>query len=284
VTTFLPTLLCKEAELEALAAAIGEAGISDSELPGIYVEGPFVNPVRRGGIGADTIREPNSAYLGKLINLTKGRLKFMTVAPELPGAREIIARLQAVGVLPCLGHSDCVLERISLPDGRFSITHLFNAMSPFSHKDSGLAMLPFLDRRPYVELNGDGVHVNEAALRVCAAAIDPDRLMLISDAVIAAGMPYGEYSYYGTKIVSGRDGVRYADSGTLMGSNRLVPDVLRNWLAVTGSSVENAVRMLSLTPAQALGIDERRGAIAPGLEAALVVWDGDFESVREIFG
>ncbi len=283
VTTFVPTLLCREAELGALAAAIEASGISEGDLPGMYVEGPFVNPSRRGGIPADTIRDPDSAYLGRLINLTRSRLKLMTVAPELPGAREIIARLLAVGVLPSLGHSDCVLDKVSLPDGRFSITHLFNAMSPFSHREPGLAMLPFLDRRPYVELNGDGVHVNEAALRVCAAAIDPDRLMLISDAVIAAGMPYGEYSYYGTRIVSGPDGVRYAETGILMGSNRLVPDVLRNWLRTTGSSAENAVRMLSLTPAQALGIEKRRGAISPGLDATLVVWEGEFEAVRTIF-
>ncbi|HET7838438.1 MAG TPA: N-acetylglucosamine-6-phosphate deacetylase [Rectinemataceae bacterium] len=284
VTSFVPTLLCREAELSALAAAIEASGIAEDELPGIYVEGPFVNQARRGGIPADTIREPDSAYLGRLINLTRGRLKLMTVAPELPGSREIIARLQAVGVLPCLGHSDCRLDRIRLPDGRFSITHLFNAMSPFSHKEPGLAMLPFLDRRPYVELNGDGVHVNEAALRVCAAAIDPERLILVSDAVIAAGMPHGEYSYYGTRILSGEDGVRYADSGTLMGSNFLAPDVLRNWLAVTGSSAENAVRMLSLTPAQALGMEGRRGAIAAGLDATLVVWEGEFEAVRTIYG
>jgi N-acetylglucosamine-6-phosphate deacetylase len=189
-----------------------------------------------------------------MLNLARGKMALMTLAPELPGYREMLARLEAVGVLPCLGHSDCDIDHITLPSGKFSLTHLFNGMSPISHKTPGLAMLPFLDRKPFVELNADGVHVNEAALRICASALEPDKLMLISDAA----------------------------SGVLTGSRRLAPEILRNWLRVTGSAVENAVRMLTLCPAQALGIDDRRGAIAEGLDAVLVVWKGQFEEVGEI--
>jgi len=284
VTCFVPTLVCREEQIAALAAALDEAGVSETELPGIYVEGPFISEVRRGGIPADTIRDPDIAAAEALIELARGRLKLMTVAPELPGARELMSRLEAAGVLVCLGHSDCDLTAASLPEGRFSVTHLFNAMSPFSHKEAGLAMLPFVDRRPFFELNADGVHVGEVALRACAGGTDPDRLMLISDAVVAAGLPHGDYSYYGMKIVSAEKGVRYADSGILMGSNRLAPEVLLNWLRVTGSSVPSAVRALTLTPARALGLDDRRGAIAPGLMADLVVWKGDFESPSLLLG
>ena len=217
-----------------------------------------------------------------MINLGRGRLALMTLAPELSGYRETLARLEAVGILPCLGHSDCDIDHIQLPSGRFSITHLFNAMSPISHKEPGLAMLPFLDRRAFVELNPDGAHVNEAALRLCALGIEPERLMLISDATSPAGLPPGTYGEGDAALVSGADGVRYVKSGTLMGGRLLAPELLRNWLRVTGCSVPNALRMLSLTPAQALGIDDRRGAIAPGLDAILVVWKGEFEAVSEI--
>jgi N-acetylglucosamine-6-phosphate deacetylase len=217
-----------------------------------------------------------------MLNLARGRMALMTLAPELPGYREMLARLEAVGVLPCLGHSDCDIDRITLPSGKFSVTHLFNAMSPISHKTPGLAMLPFLDRRPFVELNADGVHVNEAALRICASALEPDKLMLISDAAYPAGLPEGRYGTGEEELVSGPDGVRYAASGVLMGSRRLAPDILHNWLRVTGSAVENALRMLTLCPAQALGIDDRRGAIAEGLDATLVVWKGQLEEVEEI--
>jgi len=251
VTTFVPTIVSDLKALADLAAALGEWAPSHELVPGIYVEGPFVSPARRGRIPLSAISDPDSRLLGQMINLARGRMALMTLAPELPGYREILARLEAVGVLPCLGHSDCDIDHITLPSGRFSITHLFNAMSPISHRTPGLAMLPFLDRRAFVELNADGLHVNDAALRVCASALETDRLMLISNAPAAVGAA-------------------------------LAPDILRNWLRVTGSSIPNAVRMLSLTPAQALGIDDRRGAIAQGLDAVLVVWKGEFEEVAEI--
>ena len=284
VTTFVPTVVSLEAAIADLAAALGEGGPSREEVPGIYVEGPFVNPVKRGGIPLDAISGPDARLMGRLINLARGRLALMTLAPELPGYREMLARLEAVGVLPCLGHSDCNIDHISLPTGRFSITHLFNAMSPISHKEPGLALLPFLDRRAFVELNPDGAHVNEAALRLCAGGIEPDRLILISDAAPPAGLPPGLYGEGEDALVSGSEGVRFAKTGTLMGGRLLAPEILRNWLRVTGSSVPNAVRMLSLTPARALGIDDRRGAIASGLDAVLVVWKGEFEAVDEILG
>jgi N-acetylglucosamine-6-phosphate deacetylase len=282
VTCFVPTILCRPEALSALAAAIEAAGLPEEELPGIYVEGPFVNPARRGGIPLDAIREPDLAYLDGLLGLGRGRIRMMTVAPELPGSEEIIDSLADAGVLPCLGHSDCSIDEITLPAGRFSITHLFNAMSPFSHKKPGLAMLPFVDRRPYVELNADGVHVNDETLRVCAQAVEPEKLILISDAAMPAGLPRGEYATPYGRLVSGPKGVRYADTDVLMGSSALAPDVLRHWLSATGSSAANAVRMLSLTPAQALGLEDRRGAIAPGMEADLLIWEGEFERVGDI--
>jgi N-acetylglucosamine-6-phosphate deacetylase len=282
VTTFAPTLACREGPLSELAAALALLGLPREDLPGIYLEGPFINPARRGGIPLDAIRDPDSRALGRIINLARGRLALMTLAPELPGYREILARLEAVGVLPCLGHSDCDIDRITLPSGRFSITHLFNGMSPVSHKTPGLAMLPFLDRRAFVELNADGVHVNSQALRLCATGLEPDRLMLISDAAGPAGLPPGRYGSGEEALVSGPEGVRLERAGTLVGSRCLVPDILANWLRVTGASIPNAVRMLSLTPAQALGIDERRGAIAPGLDAVFVLWNGELESVAEV--
>jgi N-acetylglucosamine-6-phosphate deacetylase len=254
VTTFVPTVVAREGPLADLGSALCELDFPREDLPGIYVEGPFVNPARRGGIPSDAVLEPDSRVLGHLINLARGRMALMTLAPELPGYREILARLEAVGVIPCLGHSDCDIDRITLPSGRFSITHLFNSMSPFSHESPGLAMLPFLDRRPFVELNADGIHVNDQALRICASALEPDKLMLISDAA----------------------------SNTPAGGRLLAPDILRNWLKVTGSSVPNAVRMLTLAPAQALGIDDRRGAIAPGMDAVFVLWKGDLEAVEAI--
>ncbi len=284
VTTFVPTLVARDAELNALSAAIVAAGFDEADVPGIYLEGPFIAPSRRGGIPLDAICDPDKSTLSRLIALGRGKVRLMAYAPELPGVGAVLDAMRAAGIIPCMGHSDCSLDRITLPEGKFGITHLFNAMSPFSHRqgEEGLAMLPFIHDGPFVELNADGVHVNSSALRASARTLDPGRLMLISDACVAAGLPPGEYSYLGRKIVSGADGVRYADSGVLMGSNRLAPDILRNWLREIGASVPVSVGALTRVPARFLGIDDRRGVIGEGLEARLVVWEGDFESVREV--
>jgi N-acetylglucosamine-6-phosphate deacetylase len=286
VTTFLPTLVPSERAIGALAEAIEEAAFDPAELPGIYVEGPFIAAGKRGGIPLEMLRAPDEASLERLLGLAKGRLRLMTFAPELEGAKRIEAELVAAGVLPCLGHSEASLDAVCLPQGRFSITHLFNAMSAFSHKqgEEGLAMLPFIDKRPFVELNPDGVHVNASALKASARALDPDKLILISDAMVAAGLAPGEYNYCGKKIVSGKNGVRYADTGLLMGSNRLAPELLRNWLRVTGAGIPAAVAALSLNPARLLGIEDRRGSIEEGKDGVLVIWRGEFEEVTRVLG
>jgi N-acetylglucosamine-6-phosphate deacetylase len=286
VTTFLPTLIPREAEIGELAAGLEAGAFDEADLPGIYVEGPFIAAAKRGGIPADFIRAPDPALLARILALSRGRLRLMTVAPELPGAEGIYEALGAAGVTVCLGHSDCSLDKAAIPEGRFSLTHLFNAMSPFSHKhgEAGLAMLPFLRDLPFVELNSDGVHVSDQALLAASRAISPESLVLVSDAVVAAGLPYGEYSFFGMRVVSNERGVRYADSGTLMGSNHLAPEVLRHWIEATGASLPEAVASLSAVPARLLGVEGRRGEIARGRDACLVVWNGQFEAARLVLG
>ncbi|MEI6386999.1 MAG: amidohydrolase family protein [Spirochaetota bacterium] len=284
VTSFVPTLLWKPRKVSALVNALEASGLDEATVPGIHLEGPFIDMGKRGGIFTECVHAPDEALLLAILERCRGTLKLMTIAPELPGAAGLYRILERAGVLPCLGHSNALLEDVELPQGPFGITHLFNAMSGFSHRDAGLAMLPFIDRRPFVELNADGVHVGASALRAAASALDPGRLILISDAVVAAGLPHGDYPYYDSIVRSGVDGVRYADSGVLMGSNRLAPEVLRNWLAVTGAAVPPAVAALSLNPWTALGGAEKRGSIEVGQEARLVIWEGQFESARLVLG
>ena len=299
VTGFLPTLVADLKALEALALAIETAALPEDELPGIYLEGPFVAETRRGGIPLSTIKAPDRGSLAELLAAARGRLRVMTVAPELPGIGEIVETLREAGVLVSLGHSACRIEEVKLPDQPYSITHLFNAMSGFSHKDAGLATLPFCDPRPFVELNADGVHVGRSALAASRNALDPDRLILISDAVVAAGLPPGEYLYHGHKVVSAGQGVRYVDTGVLMGSDRLLPDVLDHWVGTCGADLAQAVKAATLTPRLALvharhfglaqsdglassGSVPTRGAIAPGFQADLAIWERPFGELRQL--
>lgn len=316
VTGFLPTLVADLASLESLALAVEGAvrtvELPEDEIPGIYLEGPFIASSKRGGIPLSTIIAPDLGYLAEILAAARGRLRVMTVAPELPGIGRIIEALQDAGVLVSLGHSACCVEEVTLPDRPFSITHLFNAMSGFSHKDAGLATLPFYDRRPFVELNADGVHVGRSALLASRHGLDPDRLILISDAVVAAGLPPGEYLYHGHRVVSAGQGVRYADTGILMGSDRLLPEVLENWTTTCGAPLAAGIKAATLNPrlalAQGRGISEAvvtegswnadqitegdadaaishlipRGAIAPGFKADLAIWDQPFRKLRQL--
>ncbi len=283
VTSFVPTVNCRDRTLEGLALALEASGLPESTVPGLYVEGPFVDPGHKGGIGPETLQAFDPRRLAELLDLARGRLRLMTYAPELSGAPELARLLEAAGVIPCLGHSGASLSGLALPQGKYCLTHLFNAMTPFSHKEAGagLCMLPFIDRRPFVELNADGVHVNDEALLAAHRALEPGRLVLISDAASPAGLPPGRYALRDKVLDSGPRGVRYADSGVLMGSASLLPQVLAHWLRLTGASVPEALASCTLVPARLLGIDDWRGALLPGLEAALVVWEGDFAGVGQ---
>ena len=299
ITGFLPTLVADLKALEALALAIEAAGFPEDEVPGIYLEGPFIAASKKGGIPLSTIKAPDKGCLDEILAAARGRLRVMTVAPELPGIGPIIEALREAGVLVSLGHSACRIEEVTLPAQPFSITHLFNAMSGFSHKDAGLATLPFCNRRPFVELNADGVHVGRSALLASRHGLDPDRLILISDAVVAAGLPPGEYLYHGHTVVSAGQGVRYAESGVLMGSDRILPEVLDNWIGACGADLSQAVKAATFTPRLALagakkcGLDQRdgltgsasvpaRGAIAPGFQADLAIWERPFSLLRQL--
>ncbi|HUX22478.1 MAG TPA: amidohydrolase family protein, partial [Spirochaetia bacterium] len=220
----------------------------------------------------------------EVVGAARGMLRLMTVAPELDGIDEVVHRLVELGVIPCWGHSNCTLGELPRLQGvRCNITHLFNGMSPISHKQSGLALLPFLDSEVYCEVNGDGVHLNAESIRMCHRHLNPERMILISDAVISAGRGHGEFRYFDRRVVSSQTGVRYED-GTLIGSNCLLPEVVRRFIETTGCALHEAVRLATLNPCRLLGIDSRRGSIESGKDADLVLLDDDLSVTRVFAG
>jgi N-acetylglucosamine-6-phosphate deacetylase len=190
VGRFLPTILWDEVAVTNLVAAIDESGLYGSTIPGIYIEGPFINPLRKGGINLEQIHEPDVSILEKILDTCAGKLRIMTLAPELPGIEMLYPLLQKAGVMIALGHSDAKVST-RLPPEPFSITHLFNAMSPFDHKEGGLVNIALDDGADWVELNADGVHVSPQAMRCALRCIDPASLILTSDAVAPAGLGFG---------------------------------------------------------------------------------------------
>jgi N-acetylglucosamine-6-phosphate deacetylase len=251
-------------------------------VPGIYLESPFVSLEKRGGIHPRCVRKPDADLLKRILDLCQGTLRLMTVAPELEGIDRIIDLLFENGVIPCMGHSNASARQglETARRGKMGMTHLFNAMSPISHKDPGIALVPFLDRDIHFELNGDGVHVAPEILRFCYQSLNRERMILISDAVISAGKGHGRYPFFGRTVVSDAKGVRCAETGTLVGSNLLILDVVRNFIAVTGAAPAEAMRMATLNPCRFLGLDGARGSIAAGKRADLVLLDRELRVVR----
>ena len=273
---FVPTILWDEGAVDRLVAAIEESQLPESVLPGIYIEGPFVNPERRGGIGLGQIAAPDPGLCRKIIAAARGRLKVMALAPELPGIEALYPILEEAGVLVSLGHSGASAG-VALPPSRFSVTHLFNAMSGLDHRGGGLANIALAGLPSWTELNADGIHVNPSAMKVASLCIPPERLILTSDAVISAGLPYGDFSYFGKSVTSGPDGARYKESGTLIGSNRLGMEIVKSFAASTGASLPAAIRSMSATPSAALGLTaaDSGGILEVGAKADIFIWDSD---------
>lgn len=283
INTFVPTFQWDEKVVNEVAQRIKESGLLQKTIPGIYVEGPFINQEKKGGISPDHIRRPDLDLLKQIIRDTQGLLKLMTIAPEKEGARQLFDYLNANGIIPCFGHSNGEVNDVFPTDQhQTNITHLFNAMSGISHKKSGLAMLPFIDRNVYFELNGDGIHLNDETIKMCYNHLSKEKMILISDAAVSAGLGYGEYTSYSKAIVSDQNGVRYKENNLLMGSNLLVNDILKRFIELTNAPLYEAVRFVSSNPCTLLGIEDQKGSIAIGKAADLILLDEQYRVTRNI--
>jgi N-acetylglucosamine-6-phosphate deacetylase len=285
VGRFMPTILWDEDAVKNLAAAIDDSGLYGSVIPGIYMEGPFINPRCRGGIGLEQIRRPDVPTLERVLDICSGKLSIMTLAPELPGIEALYPILRKAGVMIAAGHSDAKLST-RLPPKPWSVTHLFNAMSPFDHKEGGLVNIAFEGGADWVELNADGVHVNPQAMRAALRCIDPASLILTSDAVAPAGLEFGEYGYFGKAVRSNDSGVRYMQDGTLIGSSLLGVDIVRSFNAATGCGLPMAFACMSANPEALLRNMGAAGAgrLESGAKADLFIWNGDFSACKRIDG
>jgi N-acetylglucosamine-6-phosphate deacetylase len=227
---------------------------------------------------------PDTAAFARLRAAAAGHLKVITIAPELPGAAELIKAATQAGVTVAVGHTDATAEvsAVAVDLGATHATHLFNGMRPLHHREPG-AVGALLDREEVTcEVIADGVHLHDITIRLIARAAGPGRLVLVTDAMAAAGMPDGSYRL-GSKEVTVTGGVARLTAGTgqepgsgaIAGSTATMAGVVRHAIAA-GLPVTAVAAAASTTPARVLGIAERTGALRPGLAADLVVCDEDF--------
>ena len=288
VTSFLPTAVT--APLDGLAAFaegvrtwLPNAPADGARPLGFNLEGPFLADARRGAHEAAHLRDPAAVPRAGLDGLVEG-LRLVTVAPELPGAMDLIRWLHDRGVTVSIGHSAAILEeaRASYAAGATSTTHLFNAMSGLDHRAPGLALAALLDDAAYVELIADGIHVHPAMWELITRLKPADRLLLVSDALAIAGTGEGR-GRIGDLEVEVRDGrATLAGTETLAGSVIALDDAVRNVVG-SGMALPAAVAAASRNPLGLLGITDR-GRLAPGQAADLVELDEDLSVLRVMRG
>jgi N-acetylglucosamine-6-phosphate deacetylase len=276
--------MADEAVVRRMARLLATASCRN-RVPGIYIEGPFINLQKRGGIQEQYVRPVNLSYLKKLQRIAAGRIRMMTFAPELDDAARLPAAMQSLGILPCVGHSLARADQAAAVCGRRRVccTHLYNAMSGLDHREPGLAAWALDQQQVYVELNPDGTHVAPELLRLTRRVKRWDRLVLVSDAVMTAGAEPGIYEYMNRKIRSSARGAYYLESGTLIGSTVLLNVGLQRFITFTAAPVHEAVRMASLNPANLLGLGRRTGSLEVGKSADVVVFSRDFAQVEAAF-
>jgi N-acetylglucosamine-6-phosphate deacetylase len=285
VTAFLPTIITSPLDTIARAQSVvtgaPPAGFNGARPLGLHVEGPFLNPAKKGAHNPAYLRLPTPEVVAEWSPSTGIRL--VTLAPELPGALPVIAALAARGVLVSTGHSNgAYADAIAAFDaGARYGTHLFNAMSAFGHREPGLPGALLTDRRPTVGLIADGVHTHESVVALAWRMLGPARLNLVSDAMAALGMPPGRHRLADADVVVDGTSARLED-GTLAGSILSPDQALRNLIRFTGCAFDDAVRTVTATPARALGIDVERGRVAAGALADLTVLSPDLQVIQTV--
>jgi N-acetylglucosamine-6-phosphate deacetylase len=266
--------------VRAVAAVARRPHAEAARILGCHLEGPFVNPARPGALDVRHLRAPDLAELGRLLDAGGGSVQMIAVAPELPGALELIAAAASDGVIVAIGHTDATYAEAleGIDRGARAATHLFNAMRPLHHREPGAIGAALTAPRITAELIADGVHVHPAALRLAHAAKGAARLTLVTDAIQAAGMPDGEYRL-GEQPITVEGGEAHTRGGSLAGSTLTMDRAVRVCVEQAGIPLTDALRMATATPARLLGIGEVAGRLAAGADADLVVLDEDLRPI-----
>jgi len=237
---------------------------------GIHLEGPFLSHAKRGVQPAEYLLAPDIGVFDKLFDAGEGYVRLMTLAPELPGATELAAHAAGRGVRVSLGHSNATAAetRPVIAAGASSATHTFNAMRPLDHREPGILGEVLTDDRLYAELICDGIHSMPEMARLWWRAKGPERAILVTDAMSAAGMHDGEYRLGGLTVQVAQG--RATADGVLAGSVLTLDRALSNFLKFTGATVEQGLRLLTSNPAAMTGFEKETGRVRAGCAANLV--------------
>src|SRR5580704_3457796 len=250
-----------------------------AEILGIHLEGPFISRARRGVHPPDTITRPSVEILDKFRAAADGLIRIITIAPEIPGALDLIHYAVSNGIVASIGHTDANFEQTqaAIQAGARHSVHFYNAMRPFSHRDPGVIGAILTEPDVTAEVIADGIHVAGPAIQVLLGTKGFDTVLLASDATAATGMPDGNFRLGNFEVIV-KDGVCRNAEGKLAGSTLTLDRALRYIIAL-GVPLIDAVRMATILPARRISLAGKKGIIAVGADADLVVLTPDLRVV-----
>ncbi|MCL5047064.1 MAG: N-acetylglucosamine-6-phosphate deacetylase, partial [Actinobacteria bacterium] len=309
VTAFYPTLAAVAADVmeksiaavrDAMAAPDAADVIAASDAPdeggsmagysgpqarilGLHLEGPFLNPRRSGAIRASALRAPSPALAERLLEMGQGAVRRVTLAPELPGAIDVVRSLASRGILVAGGHTDATFEETvaAIDAGIRLCNHTFNAMKALHHREPGPLGAYLTDDRVDCEVIADGIHVHPGAIKLVLKAKGLNRVCLISDSILS-GLPPGTYAWGEQRISVDPGGACRLPDGTIAGSAATLMDGLRNSVEMLGLSLPDALRLASANPARLAGVGAKKGGLSPGKDADLVIIDSRYRVVASV--
>lgn len=283
-TSYLPTLISSPEDLYEEALHILAESVDNlygAEVLGVHLEGPFINPEKRGAHPQPFVITPETGLLGQFMEDCPVRM--VTLAPELEGAADLVELVTGRGAVVSVGHSEASFEAAYAAfDHRVAgVTHLFNAMCPLHHREPGVVGAAFAHPRVVCGLIADGIHVHPEVANLAFRMLGPDRLYLATDATAATGMGPGEYALATRKVYQDANMARLKDRA-LAGSLSTINEAFQNILAFTGCTLPEAARMASTTPARLIGEGRRKGRLVLGYDADITVLAPDL-SVQAVW-
>lgn len=288
VTSFLATTVAADLEnlirvcREVRRLRVESERREGSRLLGLHFEGPYVNPEMAGALNPDYIRRPDIQEFKMLLEVCEGELKQITIAPELPGAIDLIRVAASRGITVSIGHTNASYEQTlaGIRAGARKATHIFNAMRRFHHRDPGPSLALIEERDVVLEVIADFIHLHPAVVRFLVSHAGPDRIALITDSIAATGLPDGLYRLGGLTVKVESGIAKLHDKDVLAGSTLTMDKAFRNIISL-GVGLREASIMASTTPSQSIGVGEL-GQIALGFKADLTILDSNYEVIATI--
>ncbi|MEH7306607.1 N-acetylglucosamine-6-phosphate deacetylase [Neobacillus drentensis] len=283
-TSFLATTMTQEGkQIENALINAGkyikeQQAQGKSEILGIHLEGPFVNAKMAGAQPIQHIIDPDLSLIREWQKLSNETIKLVTLAPERPSGLEMIRYLKENGIVASIGHTDATYEQVgeAIEAGANHVTHLFNQMRGLHHREPGVVGAAFLREELKAEIIVDGVHVRPEMVNLAFKQKLSDGLILITDSMRAKCLKNGMYELGGQDVIV-KNGKAVLDDGTLAGSILEMGHAVKNIISYTGCSLDEAIVMASVNPAKQLNIYDRKGSLAVGKDADIVILDDKME-------